>query len=108
MTWVAGAYTVAYGKRDLIKNRAQPPLGTGRMLQGQRSSTTRAHAQPWRYVFEHCMCRCVANFHDKKLHRQVQNASTAVPFRSVLVREAICRQIEPRIATRKHIMFERK
>ena len=28
LTWVPGANTVHYGKRDLIKNRHQPPLDT--------------------------------------------------------------------------------
>ena len=28
LTWVTGAYTVHYGKHDLIKNCDQPPLDT--------------------------------------------------------------------------------
>ena len=53
--------------------------------------------------------RCVVSFRDEHLHGQAQNrrAHCTNAFRNtVCVREDICREKRPSVATRKHAMFE--
>ena len=62
-------------------------------------------------AFEHCVFACVDAwliFATKRFTDKYGMQCQRVPFGSVLIREAFCREVEPRIATRKHAMFERK
>ena len=63
------------------------------------------------FAFEHRVFACVDAwliFATKHFTDKYGMPCQRVHFGSVLVREAFCREIVQRIATRKHAMFERK
>ena len=69
------------------------------------------YVQSISFAFKHCVLACVDAwliFVTKRFTDKYGMHCQRVPIGSVLVREAFCHEIEPRIATRKHTMFKRK